>query len=146
VLALHLGPCAAGALSAALARWGASVPVTQSMSTYLLLFCAFYPRPHREGWHQPHWKYFCLATLDVSSTWCLVKALSLTSLTSATLLDSWTVPCVMLLTYAIFRQRCAAPPRATRASTARRLGCCAPRPSHMQPSAQCMHHETGSNI
>ena len=96
---------AAGALSKALAAWGVSIPFTQSAATYALLFLAFLPIIHRKGWQQPLWKYSVLAGLDVGATWCTVKAYSLTSMTSVTLLDSWTVPCVMLLTFLLFRQR-----------------------------------------
>jgi solute carrier family 35, member F1/2 len=96
----------AGSTSAALAGLGASNPFFQSCITYFLLWASGVETVHKAGWRQAKWKYLVLAILDVSSTFCLVKAYKFTSITSATLLDSWTVPCVMLLTTVLFQQRC----------------------------------------
>ena len=46
-------------------------------------------------------------SFDTASSWCIVKALSLTSITSVTLLDAWTTPCIVLLTALLFGTRCA---------------------------------------
>jgi solute carrier family 35, member F1/2 len=83
------------------------VPFTQSLLCYLLLWLTFYPRTLKDGWKQPLWKYAVLALLDVTATWCVVKAFNYSSITSVTLLDAWTVPCVMLLTALLLRRRCA---------------------------------------
>jgi hypothetical protein len=96
----------AGITSAALAGLGANNPFFQSCITYFLLWATGVEAVHKAGWQQPPWKYFVLALLDVSSTSCLVRAYNFTSITSVTLLDSWTVPCVMLLTAVLLKQRC----------------------------------------
>ena len=87
------------------------MPFTQSASNYAVLFIIFGgpARLLKWGWEQEAWKYGLLAAVDVVSTWCVVKAFSLTSITSVTLLDSWTIPCVILLTAVFFKQRYSPP-------------------------------------
>lgn len=93
-------------LSTELARQGASIPFTQGAVQYALLFLAFGGpvRLFRWQWEQAPWKYMLVSSIDVLSTGCIVKAFSLTSITSVTLLDSWTIPFVILLTAVFFRQ------------------------------------------
>jgi solute carrier family 35, member F1/2 len=94
-------------VSTRLAELGASVPFTQSASNYTLLFLVFGGpvRVFQWKWEQKAWKYGLLAGFDVAATWCVVKAFSLTSITSVTLLDSWTIPCVIILTAVFLKQR-----------------------------------------
>lgn len=77
-----------------------SAPFTQSSLNYLLLFLVFGgPRQLlSNAWKHPLWKYAAIGALDVWGNWLVVKSYSLTTITSVTLLDSWTIPCVMLLT------------------------------------------------
>lgn len=94
-------------ISTELALRGASIPFTQGAIQYALLFLAF-SGPLRLfwwRWKESAWKYMLVSGIDVLSTGCIVKAFSLTSVTSVTLLDSWTIPCVILLTAVFFRQR-----------------------------------------
>eukprot|EP00892_Ulva_mutabilis_P002967 jgi/Ulvmu1/12671/UM094_0027.1 len=94
-------------ISTELARHGASIPFTQGAINYILLFVAFAGpvRLLRWRWEQPAWKYMLVSGIDVLSTGCVVKAFSLTSITSVTLLDSWTIPCVIILTALGFGQK-----------------------------------------
>lgn len=93
-------------LSTELARQGASIPFTQGAIQYALLFLAFAGpvRLFLWRWEQAPWKYMLVSGIDALSTGCIVKAFSLTSVTSVTLLDNWTIPCVILLTAVFFRQ------------------------------------------
>jgi solute carrier family 35, member F1/2 len=95
----------AGSLTKALAGLGINMPFAQSFATYATLSLAFSPIVCHKGCFHPPWKFAILAGIDVMATWCTVTAYSLTNMTSVALLDSWTVPCVMLLTVMIFKQR-----------------------------------------
>ncbi len=47
--------------------------------------------------------YLALAVLDVEGNYLVTKAYQYTSITSVTLLDSTTIPAVMLLSWLVFR-------------------------------------------
>lgn len=95
-------------ISTELALHDASIPFTQGAINYALLFIVFAGpvRLVQWRWKQAAWKYMLVSGIDVLSTGCIVKAFSLTSITSVTLLDNWTIPCVILLTAVVFRQTC----------------------------------------
>lgn len=96
----------AGSASAELAHKGVSVPFFQSGLTYALVGAACWWGVRKTGWKLPQWKYMLLGGCDVCATWCIVRAFKYTSITSVSLLDAWSVPCVMLLTAALLRTRC----------------------------------------
>ena len=98
-----------GTTSAVLAdRHAFSAPFAQSTVNYMLLILAFsdWTRP----WRHEAWKYLALGCLDCWSNWAVLRAFALSSITSVTLLDSWNVPCVMLLTWAWLGTRCVLQP------------------------------------
>ncbi|GLE01647.1 hypothetical protein PINS_up010481 [Pythium insidiosum] len=79
------------------------IPVTQSAGNYLLL-CVYLVYPllqyRRERSYElevPLWKYFLLALADVEGNFLVVCAYKYTSISSAMLLDCFTIPVVMLL-------------------------------------------------
>jgi solute carrier family 35, member F1/2 len=94
-----------GISSSYLVEWGAEIPATQSALNYVLLCCVYTAlsasRRHlalcelRLAW----WKYAVLAVLDVEANFLIVTAYQYTSITSVMLIDCWTIPCVMLLSW-----------------------------------------------
>lgn len=53
--------------------------------------------------NNPWWVYLGLAVLDVEGNYLVTRAYQYTSITSVTLLDSTTIPAVMVLSWLIFR-------------------------------------------
>ena len=107
-----------GVTSAHLANAGINAPTTQSFFNYLLLtiVCgsihAWNMRAKRHASQQkspiltnPIYIYFLLAFLDVEANTLVTSAYQYTSISSVTLLDSFTIPVVMLLSYIVFKSR-----------------------------------------
>ncbi|KAF9337730.1 hypothetical protein BG006_003089 [Podila minutissima] len=90
-----------------------SIPTTQSFLNYLVLGIVYtgitiYKEGFR-GWlhimrHRSFY-YMIFAVIDVEGNYFMVKAYSYTSLLSAMLLDSWTIPCVVLLSVFFLKVR-----------------------------------------
>ena len=51
------------------------------------------------------WFYFLVSLVDVEANYLVVKAYQYTSITSVMLLDSFTIPCVMLLSFIFLGSR-----------------------------------------
>ncbi|KAL4855217.1 Solute carrier family 35 member F2 [Chlorella vulgaris] len=86
--------------SASLAQQGLSAPTLQSSLNYLLLAVVYLGlHVRKQGWRLKArwWAYAILAFLDVEGNFLLVMAYRYTSLTSVTLLDSFTIPMVVCL-------------------------------------------------
>ncbi|KAK3841006.1 MAG: DUF914 domain membrane protein [Linnemannia gamsii] len=90
-----------------------SIPTTQSFLNYFVLGIVytgitFYKVGFR-GWieilRRRGLYYIVFAIIDVEGNYFMVKAYSYTSLLSAMLLDSWTIPCVVLLSIFVLRMR-----------------------------------------
>ncbi|KAG0300858.1 hypothetical protein BGZ97_003062 [Linnemannia gamsii] len=90
-----------------------SIPTTQSFLNYLVLGIVytgitFYKEGFR-GWLQILRRrgiyYIVFAVIDVEGNYFIVKAYNYTSLLSAMLLDSWTIPCVVILSVFVLRMR-----------------------------------------
>ncbi|KAG0272763.1 hypothetical protein BGZ95_011458 [Linnemannia exigua] len=90
-----------------------SIPTTQSFLNYLVLGIVytgitFYKVGFR-GWieilRRRGLYYIVFAVIDVEGNYFMVKAYNYTSLLSAMLLDSWTIPCVVLLSVFVLRMR-----------------------------------------
>lgn len=89
-----------GVFSQLLAEKGVNIPTTQSFINYLLLSSfAVYLYHTGQPLHMAWWKYALLAVADVEGNYCLVRAYQYTSITSVQLLDCFTIPCVMMLSY-----------------------------------------------
>ncbi|CAA7016690.1 unnamed protein product [Microthlaspi erraticum] len=101
-----LGTCASFT-SSELARKGINAPTTQLLLTYMLLAIVYggimlYQRPTiKAKWHH----YFLLALVDVEASFLMVKAFQYTSITSVMLLDCWSIPCVLVLTWAFLHTK-----------------------------------------
>ncbi|KAL3689675.1 hypothetical protein R1sor_015984 [Riccia sorocarpa] len=91
--------------SSQLARYGINVPMTQVFFNYLLLAGVFgsymlYQRKLPKG-KLP--EYMTFAIIDVEANYLATKAYQYTSITSAMLLDCWTIPVVLLLTWLLLK-------------------------------------------
>lgn len=95
-----------GVSSSFLVEWGVSVPTTQSALNYALL-CGTYLgyRAATRGWRSltrlrlAWWRYALLGALDVEANFLIVLAYRYTTITSVMLIDAWTIPCVMALSW-----------------------------------------------
>ncbi|XP_010268299.1 PREDICTED: solute carrier family 35 member F1-like isoform X2 [Nelumbo nucifera] len=90
-----------GFSSSELARRGINAPTSQSFLNYVLL-AIFYGSLviHRKKGLKAKWYYYLLlSVVDVEANFLVVKAYQYTSLTSVMLLDCWTIPCVIFLTW-----------------------------------------------
>ncbi|KAG0340660.1 hypothetical protein BG005_003157 [Podila minutissima] len=90
-----------------------SIPTTQSFLNYLVLGIVYTGitiyKEGFSGWlhimrHRSFY-YMIFAVIDVEGNYFMVKAYSYTSLLSAMLLDSWTIPCVVLLSVFFLKVR-----------------------------------------
>ena len=95
-----------GVSSSFLVEWGVSVPTTQNALNYaLLLFTYLGYRAVTRGWphlfrlHLPWWRYALLGLCDVEANFLIVLAYRYTTITSVMLIDCWTIPCVMVLSF-----------------------------------------------
>ncbi|XP_004296721.1 PREDICTED: solute carrier family 35 member F1-like [Fragaria vesca subsp. vesca] len=90
-----------GFSSSELAKKGINAPTSQSFLNYVLLAVVYgsimiYQRkPLKAKWYY----YLLLGLIDVEANFLVVKAYQYTSITSVMLLDCWTIPSVMLLTW-----------------------------------------------
>ncbi|KAF3332075.1 solute carrier family 35 member F1-like protein [Carex littledalei] len=96
--------------SSLIADLGANAPLTQSFFTYLslslvygsILLCR---RRNIDKLQVPWYWYVALAFVDIQANFLFVKAYQYSSITSVTLLDSWTIPWVMILTWIVLKTR-----------------------------------------
>ncbi|KAJ2078497.1 hypothetical protein H4R24_004438 [Coemansia sp. RSA 988] len=90
-----------------------TVPNFQSFLVYALLLVVYMPltlarlgpRMVWENIKRRFYWYVLLAAVDVEGNYFVIKAYSYTSLLSCMLLDTWTLPCVMVLTYFLMKVR-----------------------------------------
>ncbi|KAK4266495.1 hypothetical protein QN277_027402 [Acacia crassicarpa] len=98
---------ATGFASSELAKRGIDAPTSQSFLNYVLLAIVYgstvlYRRqPLKAKWYY----YVLLALVDVEANFLVVKAYQYTSLTSVMLLDCWSIPSVMLLTWLFLKTK-----------------------------------------
>uniref|UniRef100_A0A7S0WT80 EamA domain-containing protein n=1 Tax=Chlamydomonas leiostraca TaxID=1034604 RepID=A0A7S0WT80_9CHLO len=103
--------CLMGITSQVLANNGINAPTTQSLCNYALLACTCWiVHLWLHKWRLPAAKnkwyvYALLAFLDVEANFLVTKAYQFTSITSVTLLDCFTIPAVMALSWVVFRAR-----------------------------------------
>lgn len=100
-----------GVFSTLLADDGVQIPTTQSLLNYLLLACNLLVRSAKLGCSRtwalqvPAWRYALVALADVEANFLVVKAYSQTTITSIMLIDCWTIPCSMLLSWLFLKRR-----------------------------------------
>lgn len=104
-----------GVFSTYLAKAGVNIPTSQSFFNYAALAVLYGAAFLRQGgkWDfsrlrrlsSPWWVYALLAVADVEANFFVVKAYQYTSITSVMLIDCWTIPCVMGLSYCFLKQR-----------------------------------------
>ena len=108
VIPCYCLPChPTGISSQYLADQGINVPTLQSFFNYVLVAVVWgtVRLLWRKPLKQPIWIYAALAVVDVEANYLVTKAYQYTSLTSVTLLDCFTIPAVMVLSYCILRTR-----------------------------------------
>ncbi|CAM6096226.1 unnamed protein product [Calypogeia fissa] len=93
--------------SSELVRNGIDAPTSQSFFNYVLLaavngiYLLRRKKPLKVKWYL----YLLLAVIDVEANYLATKAYQYTSITSVMLLDCWTIPCVLLLTWFLLSTR-----------------------------------------
>ncbi|EER02131.1 conserved hypothetical protein [Perkinsus marinus ATCC 50983] len=88
-----------GAFSTVLASdYNFNAPAFQSMFIYVFLsFYIFACKPWKNGLTLPWWFYLVFACIDVNANYLAVWAYQFTNITSAQLLNCFTIPCAMIL-------------------------------------------------
>ncbi|XP_058102338.1 uncharacterized protein LOC131246337 isoform X2 [Magnolia sinica] len=96
-----------GFSSSELSRKGINAPTSQSFLNYVLLAIVYGSMLiHRRKALQMKWYYYLmLAIVDVEGNFLVVKAYQYTSLTSVMLLDCWTIPSVIFLTWMFLKTK-----------------------------------------
>ncbi|KAK3811753.1 MAG: solute carrier family 35 member SLC35F1/F2/F6 [Benniella sp.] len=92
---------------------GVSIPTSQSFLNYLVLGIVYTSitlyKEGFQGWlvilRRRSLYYILFALIDVEGNYFMVKAYAFTSLLSAMLLDTWTIPCVVLLSVFFLKMR-----------------------------------------
>ncbi|XP_010244441.1 PREDICTED: solute carrier family 35 member F1-like [Nelumbo nucifera] len=84
-----------------LADIGVDAPLTQSFFTYLLLALVYGAilLYRRQKLQVPWYWYIPLGFIDVQGNYLVIKAFQYSSITSVTILDCWTIPWVIILTW-----------------------------------------------
>lgn len=96
-----------GFTSSELARKGINAPTSQSFLNYVLLgviyggVMIYRRKPLKAKWYY----YVLLAVVDVEANFLVVKSYQYTSITSVMLLDCWSIPCVILLTWLFLKTK-----------------------------------------
>ncbi|CAI9117375.1 OLC1v1018760C3 [Oldenlandia corymbosa var. corymbosa] len=96
-----------GFSSSELARRGINAPTSQSFLNYVLLgviyggIMLYRRQPLKAKWYY----YVLLGLVDVEANFLVVKAYQYTSITSVMLLDCWSIPCVILLTWLFLKTK-----------------------------------------
>lgn len=87
--------------SSLLSNLGVNAPLSQSFFTYLSLALVYTPiLVSRRKKLQVSWYWYALVGfVDVLANYLVIKAYQYSSITSVTLLDCWTIPWVMILTW-----------------------------------------------
>ncbi|XP_057958847.1 uncharacterized protein LOC131151604 [Malania oleifera] len=96
-----------GFSSSELARRGIDAPTSQSFLNYVLLAIVYGGMLlYRKKALKAKWYYYViLGLVDVEANFLVVKAYQYTSLTSVMLLDCWSIPCVIVLTWIFLKTR-----------------------------------------
>lgn len=96
-----------GFSSSELSRRGINAPTSQSLLNYVLLalvyggFLLYRRKPLQMNWYY----YLLLSFIDVEANYLVVKAYQYTSLTSVMLLDCWSIPSVIFLTWMFLKTK-----------------------------------------
>ncbi|KAL4273400.1 hypothetical protein GQ457_13G028340 [Hibiscus cannabinus] len=96
-----------GFSSSELAKKGINAPTSQSFLNYVLLAVVYggVMLYRRQALKAKWYYYVVLGFVDVEANYLVVKAYQYTSITSVMLLDCWTIPSVMLLTYIFLKTK-----------------------------------------
>ncbi|XP_011084167.1 solute carrier family 35 member F1 isoform X1 [Sesamum indicum] len=96
-----------GFSSSELAKRGINAPTSQSFLNYVFLALVYGSiMLYRRQALKAKWYYYILLGLvDVEANFLVVKAYQYTSITSVMLLDCWTIPCVLFLTWFFLKTR-----------------------------------------
>ncbi|KAI8985229.1 solute carrier family 35 member SLC35F1/F2/F6 [Pilobolus umbonatus] len=98
-----LSLCITGSSTASSALWkhhSVNIPYTQNTCVYILLAVLYgstYLISHPNAYSYIHWRFIGFSFIDVQANVLAVLAFKNTSVLSALILASWSVPCVLLL-------------------------------------------------
>ncbi|KAH7521413.1 hypothetical protein FEM48_Zijuj07G0030300 [Ziziphus jujuba var. spinosa] len=86
---------------------GINAPTSQSLLNYVLLAIVYgaFMLYRRKAFKAKWYYYLLLGLVDVEANFLVVKAYQYTSITSVMLLDCWTIPSVMLLTWVFLKTK-----------------------------------------
>nr|GFD06388.1 solute carrier family 35 member F1-like [Tanacetum cinerariifolium] len=84
-----------------------NAPTSQSLANYVLLTIVYGGiLIHRGSGLKARWYYYLLlGVVDVEANYLVVKAYQYTSITSIMLLDCWSIPSVIVLTWLFLKTR-----------------------------------------
>nr|XP_043613983.1 solute carrier family 35 member F1-like [Erigeron canadensis] len=96
-----------GFSSSELARRGINAPTSQSLANYVLLAIVYGAIliGRKKGMKAKWYYYLVLGLVDVEANYLVVKAYQYTSLTSVMLLDCWSIPSVIILTWLFLKTK-----------------------------------------
>ncbi|PWA70319.1 solute carrier family 35 member SLC35F1/F2/F6 [Artemisia annua] len=96
-----------GFSSSVLAKRGINAPTSQSLANYVLLaiFYGIILIGRKKGMKAKWYYYLLLGLIDVEANYLVVKAYQYTSLTSVMLLDCWSIPSVIILTWLFLKTK-----------------------------------------
>ncbi|KAL7615660.1 hypothetical protein Lser_V15G02647 [Lactuca serriola] len=96
-----------GFSSSELARRGINAPTSQSLANYVMLAIVYGGiLIYRKSGLKAKWYYYLLLGLvDVEANYLVVKAYQYTSITSIMLLDCWSIPSVIMLTWLFLKTK-----------------------------------------
>ncbi|PWA87761.1 solute carrier family 35 member SLC35F1/F2/F6 [Artemisia annua] len=104
---LSLFVTSTGFSSSVLAKRGINAPTSQSLANYVLLaiFYGIILISRKKGMKAKWYYYLLLGLIDVEANYLVVKAYQYTSLTSVMLLDCWSIPSVIILTWLFLKTK-----------------------------------------
>ncbi|GJY39089.1 solute carrier family 35 member F1-like protein [Tanacetum coccineum] len=96
-----------GFSSSVLSKRGINAPTSQSLANYVLLaiFYGIILVSRKKGMKAKWYYYLLLGLIDVEANYLVVKAYQYTSLTSVMLLDCWSIPSVIILTWLFLKTK-----------------------------------------
>ncbi|CAG7730653.1 unnamed protein product [Allacma fusca] len=108
--------CLSGITSIVLTQYGIAFPSVQNFSSYFLISIIFTTKLALESKGETEadfafivrsrgWKYLLIALADVGGNYLVVRAYQYTSLTSVQLLDCFSIPTVLVLSYFFLESR-----------------------------------------
>lgn len=105
--------CCTGIINSELGdKYKVNIPTAQSVINYVLLACIFTPiwyikdkNEFKKSIKTRWWKYFLVAFADVEANYLIIKAYSLTIMTTIQVIDAFILPITLILSYFFLKLR-----------------------------------------